>query len=70
MNHHPADDLTRRIETLIRWTCREQIRFRWYLLRLTVREMNHAARRMTELQAGIAPGRASAPRARDDQEAP
>jgi hypothetical protein len=49
MNHHPADDPLPRIEKLVRWTCRERIRFRWYLLRLTVREMNYAARRMTEL---------------------
>jgi O-acetylserine/cysteine efflux transporter len=49
INHHRADDPTPRIEKLVRWTCPERIRFRWYLLRLTVREMNYATRRMTEL---------------------
>jgi len=48
MNHHRADDPTPRIEKLVRWTCPERIRFRWYLLRLTIREMNYATRRMTE----------------------
>jgi drug/metabolite transporter (DMT)-like permease len=48
-SHHRADDPMPRIEQLVHWTCPERIRFRWYLLRLTVREMNYAARRMTEL---------------------
>ncbi len=33
------------------WTGRERLRFLWYRLRLTVTEMNHATRRMVELQA-------------------
>jgi hypothetical protein len=34
-------------EELVRWTREERLRFLWYRIRLTVREMNYAARRMT-----------------------
>jgi hypothetical protein len=33
------------------WTRSERLRFLWYRLRLVVREMNYATRRMVELQA-------------------
>jgi hypothetical protein len=33
------------------WSRGERLRFLWYRLRLTVAEMNHATRRMVELQA-------------------
>jgi hypothetical protein len=33
------------------WTRRERLRFLWYRLRLVVREMNYATRRIVELQA-------------------
>ena len=32
------------------WTRRERLRFLWYRLRLVVREMNYATRRLVELQ--------------------
>jgi hypothetical protein len=32
------------------WTLRERLRFLWYRLRLVVREMNYATRRLVELQ--------------------
>jgi hypothetical protein len=32
------------------WTRRERLRFLWYRLRLAVREMNYATRRLLELQ--------------------
>jgi hypothetical protein len=32
------------------WTGRERLRFLWYRLRLVVREMNYATRRLVELQ--------------------
>ncbi len=67
MNHHPTEDAMPRIEKLVCWTCRERIRFRWYLLRLTVREMNYAARRMTELHTCPVTSRASASDPRDDR---
>lgn len=54
MNHpSPAKQQARHAEDLVCWTCRERLRFLWYRLRLTVHEMNYAARRMTELQAGL-----------------
>ena len=50
--NHPATTKhqARYVEDLVSWTCRERLRFLWYRLRLTVNEMNHAVRRMTELQ--------------------
>jgi hypothetical protein len=35
---------------LVSWTDRERLRFLWYRLRPTVREMSYASRRMIELQ--------------------
>lgn len=67
MNRHPTEDPMPRIEKLVCWTCRERMRFRWYLLRLTVREMNYAARRMTELHTRPVTSRASASDRREDQ---
>jgi hypothetical protein len=63
-NHHPTEDRMQRIDKLVRWTCPERIRFRWYLLRLTVREMNYATRRMTELHTRPVTRRAPASDAR------
>lgn len=40
----------RRLERSVSWTGRERVRFLWYRLRLTVREMNYATRRLVELQ--------------------
>lgn len=40
-------------EDLVSWTGRERLGFRWYRLRLTVGEMNHASRRLVELQMGL-----------------
>jgi hypothetical protein len=52
MNHpHATEDQAQRPEELVSWTSRERLRFVWYRLRLTVREMNYATRRMVELQA-------------------
>ena len=42
-----------RAEELVSWTCGERLRFLWYRLRLTVREMNHATRRLFELQTRL-----------------
>ena len=51
MNHpDTADHQVQRAEELVSWTGRERLRFLWYRLRLTLREMNHAVRRMTELR--------------------
>ena len=51
MNHpHTTDDHAQRAEELVSWTGRERLRFFWYRLRLTVSEMNYAARRMLEQQ--------------------
>jgi hypothetical protein len=63
-NHHPTEDPMRRTEKLVCWTCRERIRFRWYLLRLTVHEMNYATRRMTGLHTHPVTSRAPASHAR------
>jgi hypothetical protein len=41
----------RQLEKSVSWSGREQLRCLWYRLRLTVAEMNHASRRMVELQA-------------------
>jgi hypothetical protein len=50
----PADHLqVRHLEKAGGWTRRERLRILWYRLRLTVQEMNYAARRVTELQAGL-----------------
>jgi len=40
---HVSEEQVRRAEDLVSWTCRERIRFHWYRLRMTVREMNCAA---------------------------
>ena len=51
MNHpHTTDHRAPRAEELVSWTGRERLRFLWYRLRLTVSDMNYAARRMLELQ--------------------
>src|SRR5262245_2185979 len=51
VNHpHTADHQAQRAEELVSWTGRERLRFLWYRLRLTVSEMNYAARRMLDLQ--------------------
>lgn len=50
MNHpHITQQQVQRAEDLVSWTCRERIRFLWYRLRLTVREMNYATGQMIEL---------------------
>jgi hypothetical protein len=41
----------RQLETSVSWTGRERLRCLWYRLRLTVQEVNHASRRIVELQA-------------------
>ena len=41
----------RQLEKSVSWSGRERLRCLWYRLRLTVAEMNHASRRMVELQA-------------------
>jgi hypothetical protein len=40
----------RQLERMVCWTGRERLRCRWYRLRLTVAEMNYAARRVVEAQ--------------------
>ena len=40
---HVTEEQVRRAEELVSWTCCERIRFLWYRLRMTVREMNYAA---------------------------
>ena len=51
MNHpHSTEHQAQHAEELVSWTCRERLRFVWYRLRLTVREMNYATRRLVELQ--------------------
>lgn len=45
----------RQLEKLGGWTGRERLRILWYRLRLTVREMNYAARRVVELQMRLPP---------------
>lgn len=42
-----------RAEKLVSWTRGERLRFFWYRLRLTVSEMNHATRRLLELQTRL-----------------
>jgi hypothetical protein len=41
----------RQLEKSVSWSGRERLRCLWYRLRLTISEMNHATRRMVELQA-------------------
>ena len=54
MNHlHITEDQAQHAERLVSWTCRERLRFVWYRLRLTVREMNYATRRLVELQTRL-----------------
>ena len=51
MNHpHTTEQQAQQTENLVSWTCRERLRLVWYRLRLTVREMNYATRRLVELQ--------------------
>jgi hypothetical protein len=48
----PADLVhRRRLEKSVSWSGRERLQCLWYRLRLTVAEMNHATRRLVELQA-------------------
>jgi len=48
----PVDLVSQRqLEKSVSWSGRERLRCLWYRLRLTVAEMNHASRRMVELQA-------------------
>ena len=50
--HGPAAQRqVRHPEKMGGWSRGERLRFLWYRLRLTVAEMNHATRRMVELQA-------------------
>jgi hypothetical protein len=52
MNHsHSTEQPEQSADKLVSWTCRERLRLLWYRLRLTVREMNYATRRIVELQA-------------------
>jgi hypothetical protein len=53
MNHSHATEQQRRAEELVSWTCGERIRFLWYRLRLTVREIICANGRLIELQMGL-----------------
>ena len=42
MKHpHVTEEQVRRAEDLVSWTCCERIRFLWYRLRVSVREMNY-----------------------------
>jgi hypothetical protein len=41
----------RQLEESVSWSGRERLRCLWRRLRLTIAEMNHATRRMVELQA-------------------
>ena len=52
MNHPDTTEYqAQHAEQTVSWTGRERLRFLWYRLRLTVREMNYATRRIVELQA-------------------
>ena len=42
-----------RADELVSWTHAGRLRFLWYRLRLTVSEMNHATRRLLELQTRL-----------------
>ena len=46
----PTTVVRRWLEKSVSWTGRERLRCLWYRLRLTVQEMNYAARRIVELQ--------------------
>ena len=48
MNHHPhiTQQQMQRAEELVSWTCRERTRFLWYLLRMTVQEINDTTGQM------------------------
>jgi hypothetical protein len=50
--NHPGitEHQVQHAEELASWTGRERLRFLWCRLRLAVREMNYASRRMTERQ--------------------
>ena len=52
------------VEELVCWTTRERLRFLWYRLRMTVHQMNHAARRMAELRRRLPGQRLSYPMAK------
>lgn len=49
---HPdtTERQVQRADELVSWTRGERLRFLWYRLRWTVSEMNHATRRLLELQ--------------------
>jgi hypothetical protein len=54
MNHsHSTEQPAQHAEKLVSWTGRERLRLLWYRLRLTVREMNYATRRLVELQTRL-----------------
>ena len=54
MNHpHTTEEQAQHADELVSWTCRERLRLLWYRLRLTVREMNYATRRLVELQTRL-----------------
>ena len=54
MNHpHSTEQQAQSAEKLVSWTGRERLRLLWYRLRLTVREMNYATRRLVELQTRL-----------------
>jgi len=47
MNHpHITQQQMQRAEELVSWTRRERIRFLWYLLRMTVQEINDTTGQM------------------------
>jgi hypothetical protein len=48
-------DQLRHLNKMGHWTGRERLRVLWYRLRLTVAEMNHATRRLVELQMRLPP---------------
>ena len=54
MNHpHTTGHQAQHADELVCWTGRERLRLLWYRLRLTVREMNYATRRLVELQTRL-----------------
>jgi len=54
MNHpHTTEQQAQSADKLVSWTGRERLRFLWYRLRLTVREMNYATSRLVELQTRL-----------------
>ena len=50
---HTTKQQAQHAEKLVSWTRRERLRLLWYRLRLTVREMNYATRRLVELQTRL-----------------